>query len=136
MTKTEISFFNAAKAVSELSNHKYRVGAVVVKSHKIVSSGCNSSTRTDIIQAKLDRQRYGCECPGKLHAESDALIPFIKRKIDLSGASIYIYRQLKDGSYAMARPCPSCMKLIKMCQIKRIYYTTYGGYAKEEIDIV
>lgn len=133
MTKTHRAMFRVARSVSQLSDHRVRVGAVVVKQHRIISSGCNSSTRTDIIQAKLDGKRYGCDCAGKLHAESAALIPFIKRKMDLSGAVIYVYRERRDGTIANARPCPSCMSLIKQAGIKKIYYTTNDGYAVEEI---
>lgn len=134
MTKTQMAFFRAAKAVSELSDHPVHVGAVVVNKHRIISSGCNSSTKCHKIQALLDRERFGCDCPGKKHAETAALLPLIKDDIDLSKASIYVYREHKDKSLAIAKPCSSCQKLIKQCGIKRIYYTIENGYAREDYE--
>lgn len=131
MTKKEIKYFNIAKSVSELSDHRYKLGAIVIYKHRIISSGYNSSTNTDALQAKLDMHKYHCDCVGKLHAESAALLYYVKRHIDLSGAEIYVYRQKADGTKGMARPCSSCMKLIKQCGIKKIHYTTDDGFVKE-----
>jgi deoxycytidylate deaminase len=133
MTRTEISYFNAAKAMSELSDHKqYKLGCVVVDRHKIISSGRNSHSRTHSIQAQIDTRRFGCTCPGYKHAEVDALIPLIRRGVDLSKASIYVYRQHKDGRLAMAKPCCGCEQLIKECKIKKIYYSIENGFAQEK----
>ena len=132
ITKTERSFFKAAKAVSELSDHpRHKLGCVVVLGHRIVSSGKNSNTKCHALQAKLDKEVLGCECPGLLHSEVDALRPLINNKVDLSRASVYVYRQHKNGTLGLARPCPRCMKLIKQCGIKKVYYTTEGGFANE-----
>ena len=135
LSKTERAYFNAAKAVSSLSDHRVHVGAVVVHQHRIISSDCNSSTRTDAIQAKLDQAHFGCYCEGKIHAESACLIPYIKRNINLSGGTIYVYREHKNGSIAMARPCERCMSLIKKAGIKKVYYSTESGFAKEYIEL-
>ena len=133
MTKTEKAYFRIAKNISELSNHKQKLGAVVVNKHRVISTGYNSHTKCHSLQAKLDKERFGQDTPGRVHAETSALLPFIQGGIDLSGASIYVHRSHKDGSCGMARPCASCIKLIKQCGIKKIYYTTDDGYAKEYI---
>lgn len=133
ISKRKEILLKVAANVATLSNFKYKLGAVLCKQHKIISSGCNSDTVTDPIQSRLDTERHGCYCPGKLHAETSTLLPFIKKRIDISGSELYIARVTKAGSYGMARPCPSCMKLIKQCGIKKIYYTTNEGYAEEYI---
>ncbi len=135
ITKSERAYFRAAKAMSKLSDHQaHHLGCVVVNKHKIISSGCNSSVKCNSIQAKLDMDRYGIFCPGKVHAECAALVPLIKNRVNLKNAEIYVYREHKDGSTAMARPCPSCMKLIKSCGIRYINYTTEDGFASEVIN--
>lgn len=133
MTKKDRSLFRVASNIADMSNHRYKLGAVVYYKHRIISSGCNSSTNTDRIQAILDKQKYGCECCGKLHAESAALIPLIKRHIQIKGAEIYVVRKKHQNTYGMARPCSSCMKLIKECGISKIHYTTDDGYSTEEL---
>lgn len=133
LTKSHKSYFKAAKAISELSDHKQKVGCVVVMGHKIISSGHNSKIKCHAVQARIDKERFGCECAGRIHAEIDALLPLVKNRVDLTRASIYVYRQFKDGILALARPCEGCMSLIKQCGIKDIYYTNNGGYSHEEI---
>jgi len=134
ITKKQEAYFHAAKAMSQLSDYsQHRLGCVVVNKHKIISSGYNSHTRCHRVQAELDAKKFGTYCPGRLHAEADALIPLIKSGIDLSKATIYVYREHKDGTTAMARPCSSCQELIKKCGIKKVFYTTELGYAKEYI---
>lgn len=131
LSKKEQSFFNAAKAVSELSDHRVKLGCVIVSKHRIVSSGFNSNSKCHPVQAQLDSQHFGCSCIGKLHAETTALLPLLRQKVDLSKATLYVYRSHRDRSLAMARPCPRCMQLIRKAKISKIRYTTEDGYATE-----
>ena len=131
--KTNKAYFRAAKAVSELSDYpRHKLGCVVVKGHRIISSACNSRSKCHPIQAKLDTEKYGVECPGKCHAEISALLPLIRDKVDLRNASIYIFREHKDGTLAMAKPCSSCQKMIRQMKIRKCFYTIENGYAVEK----
>lgn len=133
MNKKDYNLFNLAKSIANTSDHHFKVGAVLTYKHKPLRFASNSATKCDPIQAKLDFEKYGSYCEGKLHAESAVLIPYIKRRIDISGAEIYIYRCMRNGKSGLARPCSSCMKLIKMCKIKKIHYSTYDGFATETL---
>lgn len=135
MTKSERAYFNAARAVSELSDHRCKIGAIVVLKHRIVSSACNSDCKTHPLQKRYNRYRFAEDTPHKCHAELLALLPLIKNGVDLSNASIYTYRQHRDGSLACARPCPSCMELIKDVGITRLFYTTEDGFAREDLKL-
>lgn len=135
MTKRELAYFGAAKEVSKLSDHKHKIGAVVVLKHRIISSDCNSDRKTHPLQKRYNRYRFSEDTPHKCHAELLALIPLIKDGVDLSNASVFTYRQHKDGSLACARPCKSCMQLIKDCGIKKIFYSTEDGFAREELQL-
>lgn len=133
LSKTERAYFKAAEAISELSNYPvHKLGAVVVSKHHIVGSGCNSRTKCHPLQAKLDTEKYGVECPGYVHAEIAALLPLIRDKINLNGAAIYIFRKHQDGTLAMAKPCSNCQKIIKQLGIKKICYTVEGSYKVEK----
>ena len=134
ITKSERAFFRIAKNMSDLSDHKHKIGAAVVIKHRIVSTGVNSNTKCNAHQARLDMDMFGGLHFGKIHAETDALLPLIKNNIDLSDAAIFVYREHKNSNPAMARPCERCMKLIKSCGIKTIYYTTDDGVAIEKIN--
>ncbi len=132
MTKRERAHFGAAKAVSELSDHRVHVGAVVTMGSRIISSGCNSQHRCHALQVKLDKEMFGCESHGPLHAEVDALLPLIRKGVDLSNAALYVYREHKNGVLACARPCARCEKLIRSTGLKRIFYTVENGIAEEK----
>ena len=131
LSKRDRAYFRSAQAVSELSDFRLHVGCVVVDKHRIISSGFNRE-KGHPMQAQMDRATFNCiDCLGKQHAEFSALLPLIKQKVNLSGATIYTYREKKDGTLGMARPCSRCMSLIKSCGIKRIKYTTDDGFASE-----
>lgn len=133
--KSERAYMGAAKSVSLLSDHpRAKLGAVLVSGHRIIASGCNSNVKTYPIQAKLDKDYFGEDCLGKRHAETDVLLPFVRRHVNLSSATLYVYRELKNGDIAMARPCPRCMRLIRMCGIRDIVYSTSDGVARERIE--
>lgn len=135
MTRKQKSFFEAAEAMSKTSEFpRVHIGCVVTNgNHRIISSGVNS-TKTHPIQKKYNKERFDEDTTHSLHAELDALLPLLKEDIDFSKVEVYTYRELYDGTMAMSRPCPSCMKLIKDLGIRNIYYTTQDGYAHEEIE--
>lgn len=133
-SKKDRSYFKAAAAVSDMSDYpQHRIGCVVVDKHHIIGSGCNSRTKCHPIQAEIDTKRYGCQCRGAVHAETAALIPLIARRYDLSNASIYLYRQHKNGVEAISRPCSGCRSLLSACGISNIFYTTESGYCHERL---
>lgn len=135
MTRKQKSFFEAAKAMSEMSDFpRAHIGCVVTDgSHRIISSNCNS-TKTHPLQKKYNKERFSEDTTHSLHAEVSALLPLIKDNIDFSKIEVYTYRTLASGKPAIARPCPSCMKLIKELGIRKIHYTTNDGYASEYIN--
>lgn len=134
LSRTERSFFKAAQSMSYLSDHRCRIGCIIVDKHRIISSGYNSNTKCHPVQAEIDTRHFNCYCTGKIHAETRALIPFLRNKQDLSRATVYTYRELKDGTLAMARPCPRCISLIKSLGISKIKYTTDKGFAVEFLE--
>lgn len=131
VTKSELSYFRLAKNVMMTSNHpQYKLGAVIVHKHQVISTGTNNFYKSHPKQVELNKKRFDAECKGSIHAEVAALLPLINR-VDLSRATIYVYREHVDGTLAMARPCKGCMSILRECGIKKIYYTTDKGFAKE-----
>lgn len=136
-SRVQRGFFRAADAVASLSDHRQaKLGCVLVDKHRIISSGHNSSTRCSPLQKKMDTERFGYSDlhRGPVHAETACLLPLIKQRADLSRSELYIVRRHKDGSLALSRPCPGCMSLLRASGIRRVYYSTEGGYAYERID--
>lgn len=134
LSKTHRAFFEAARAVSQLSDFpRVKIGAVAVYKHHVISSGCNSS-KTSPLQKKYNVYRFSGDYPHSLHAEVSCLKPLVGRKdIDFRYVDLYIFREGKNAELALSRPCNSCMQLITDLGIRNIYYTNNGGFSHEEI---
>ena len=119
MKRSDRVFFNMARQVSFLSDyHGPHMGCVCVDGHRVVTSGHNAM-KTNPMQHRYNRFRdFDPKYPARVHAE----------------VTLYVYREHKDGSPAMARPCKSCMALIKNLGIKKVFYTTDDGFAEEKIE--
>lgn len=129
------TFFKHARNMSLMSNfHKCHMGCVVVYKNKVIGTGFNSS-KTHPVQKEYNKLRFNCEqSPHTLHSEIHALYPLMNDKsIEWKKVHVYVYREHKDGVRAMARPCKSCMQLIKDLGIRYVHYTTEDGFATEEI---
>ena len=122
-------YFEIAKQISYLSEfNRVKIGAVIVKKKDIIAVSCNLK-KTHPIQAELNKYRediHRKKC-SYLHAEMAAIL---KSKIDLNGASIYIFREDRNGNLGLCKPCPACMEMIKSKNIKNVYYTSKEGYKK------
>lgn len=137
MTKKELRYFEIARSVSKLSNFKTtskHIGCIVVCDNRVISSGCNSN-KTSPLQKKYNKFRFDCDTtPHTLHAETDALKPLVDRQdIDFKNVKLYIYRERANGDKGLAKPCESCMALIRNLGIREIHYTSDDGYCFEEL---
>jgi len=116
-----IKFFDLAKKVSKLSNHHhYKIGSVIVRGSKIVSVGTNN----------LKTHPRSSHPFHSLHSEMAAVL---LAKQDLYGCEIYVYREIKSGVAALARPCIYCYPFLKEAGIKEIHYSINGSYKTEKI---
>ena len=131
-SKRDLAIFRSAESIAKLSDHRCQIGCVVVNQHKIISSGCNTHSKTHKFQALLDKKQFDDDtCNGYLHAEINALLPLIKNNVNLSRAIIYTFRRDKNNDLCLSRPCSRCMSVIKSLGIKKLKYTTEYGYASE-----
>ena len=135
ITSKDMQYFSQARNIAELSTfNRVHVGCVIVYHNKVISTGCNRD-RTDPLQRKYNRARNIPEwSPHKVHAEVDAIKHVLNLDINWKNAAIYIYRIRRDQPFGMARPCKSCMELIKDLGIRHIYYTSDDGYVYERIE--
>lgn len=128
--------FKIAREVSKLAdyNGNAKLGCIAVYKGAVLAKGFNSD-KTHTAQEIWNCKRYkNCGnryLPSRVHAELSALQKIKYLDIDFSKVHIYVYRELKSGEIAMARPCASCQAYIKAMGIKHIHYTTECGYAAE-----
>lgn len=134
----DISYFNISKEVSKMSSYrKAHVGCIAVLNHRIISSGTNNY-KSEPIQQELNKIRFIDDnralCIHSAHAEVRCLKPLLSENIRMRNIKLYVYRELKSGIPALARPCASCMKLIRDCGIRYIYYTGDNEYYREDME--
>ena len=121
--------FQKAKAASTLSDFPtHKLGAVMMLGNKVLAVGYNI-TKTHPVQKKYNLERGydpNVKNNGQIHAEMMCLINTKYLDVDWSKVSLYIYREHKDHTTAMAKPCPACEKAIQERGINQVYYTTEG----------
>ena len=92
-----------------------------------------NTNKTHPLQMKYNRYRkkvYPGEFTQKLHAEMSCIMQIKDMDIDFGKVELYVYRENTFG-LAMSRPCGARMKAIDDLGIKKIHYTTNGGFADE-----
>lgn len=105
---------------AERSDYRFRIGAVVFKGSRIMSSGHNGirSSRIHPLHKNYNNS---------LHAEQDAILN-IKDWSTLKGCSILVIKISKSkGIMSMAKPCDMCQSLLRHVGIKTMYYSNELG---------
>ena len=110
----------AVKISSNANCIKGKVGAILVKDNKIIAEGVNSvpngitpCTEETCIRKKLNlKSGENQELCFVVHAEQNALLDALDRKIDVKGSTLYVTKQ----------PCIICAKMLINAGIKKIIY--------------
>lgn len=117
----KLKYFEIAKKMSYKADYCHKIGAVVVYKNRPIGFGFNQPFKTN---TKSNNPFH------TTHAELSAIL----NAGDCRGASIYIYREVKDGTKANSKPCKFCQQLIKQAGIKKVYYTDNDQY-KEWLNV-
>jgi deoxycytidylate deaminase len=110
-------FFDLAKKMSlHSTHHQFRIGCAIVRGNQIVSLGFN----------KIKTHPKAKTPYRQLHAEITAILAADKR--DLRGCEVYTFREHKDGTLAIAKPCVHCQMALAEVGIGKAHFTTDGGH--------
>lgn len=121
-------YLKRAREASLISDHpQHKLGAVIMQKNKVIAAGFNYLHKTHPAIRTIGKNE-----DKTLHAEMVCILK-IKNKDILRGATIAVYRQKKNGSFGMSRPCPVCYKFLRYYGIKKVIYTTDSGGIEEEI---
>lgn len=107
----------ASKQSSKATGVKHKLGAVIVKGGRVLSTGHNEIRFSKYIRFST------------VHAEESAILKLLSRRAQssLMGADLYVSRTTPGGRSGLARPCSRCMELIKAVGIRQVHYTTDNG---------
>lgn len=103
----------ADKQTSKSDHKQHKLGAVIVKGNRILSTGHNQM------------RPYGKRKTTTLHAEEAAIKKLLDRRDlgSLIGSDLYVTRRTRGGAIGNACPCSRCMDLIKSVGIRNIVYS-------------
>lgn len=109
-----MSFRIASKEAVKSPHKQHKLGAVIVKGSRILSTGYNQLRPSRELRTET------------LHAEAAAVLKLLKegRLSTLSGAEMYVTRFTRGGRVGLARPCQACRELLQSVGISRVHYTT------------
>lgn len=120
MAKQE-EFLNLAKKASKRSDHRsHKIGCVIAKRNRIVGIGFN----------RMKTHPKSPHSHKNIHAEFMAVI---NAGFEVKGATAYVFRQQKNGTWAISRPCEYCWKFLLDHGIKEVVYSFEGSFKKESI---
>jgi len=100
-----------------------RICAAVVYKNEIIVVGFNKR-KTHPLMLKFSKNKSRIF----LHAETDAIKTAIKylKENEMKKSSLYVCRVLKNGAWAISKPCEGCMNMIENFEINRIVYSCNG----------
>jgi len=137
--KKELKYLASALTLAHSSTYgvkNIKIGALVVDKRGNQYIGRNSS-KSDPMQYFYNKKRFDGEIFDSvghaLHAEMAAIKNAINRRVDLTGAAIYIARVGSNTQYGMCRPCAACLAAVIAVGITDIFYTTEQGIAHERV---
>jgi len=105
-------------AAQETEELEFRVGAAAFRSGKMIATGFNCS-KTDPKATNFTR---------RIHAE---LALFLNADRSLDGTTVLVLRLNRRGTLSLARPCDSCLPLLRAANVKRILYSDTDQYIKD-----
>lgn len=113
-----INHYLLAHRQAEKSVSRFRLGAVLARKSRVISTGYNDMGKTHTLMQKYARNMAFTL---GLHAEVDACIGV--PKAELLGADLYVVRILRNGKVAIAKPCKVCQRFIADVGIRSVYYS-------------
>jgi dCMP deaminase len=117
MTKWDDYYMDIAGRTAELSSCKRKkVGAILVKEHRIISTGYNGTLPGE---DNCCEGENGLTKDDVLHAEENVLLKMASSNESSEGSTMYI----------TCAPCIKCSRMLIQAGVKKIFYSEiYGGH--------
>lgn len=124
-----IGIINRAIAEANKSTYNVRLGCVIFKGSRIISSAHNSIRCCSSINKRYRKWE------NSLHAEQAAILK-AGNWDNLKGCSLLVLKvSKKEKLLSNAKPCKFCMATIKFVGIKNVYYSNENGEIVMEKEI-
>jgi tRNA(Arg) A34 adenosine deaminase TadA len=118
LTRAERAHLRRALAVASTSTERQRHGAVVAVGKRVLAVAVNSARNHPMVCTHPKTQ-------AAWHAEVAALRQL--RGADLSNATLFVARLMRDGTAGNSKPCLRCQGAVDVAGVGRVVWTTEGG---------
>lgn len=118
ISNKDVSFIASASKIAATSDNRFRVGALVVKSGRVMGGSPNITRRSP----RTPPNRFST------HAE----IAAIAVSSDCQKSTLYIARLNNSDQYSISRPCAWCMQKIIEHGVSRVVFTLDYNYSFED----
>ena len=118
------NFLQLAIDTAKSSPSRKKIGAVLLKKNKVVTTATNLDRKTHPFQARLAKQ-VGLDPKIYLHAEIASLI---KCKEDADTIVVARIGGHSQNELRNSKPCPICQTALELANIKRVIYSTDDGF--------
>lgn len=115
LSKSEKAFLSTARYFAGKSTSRQKHGAVIVKSGRVLGTGCNKDTNDPMIVSP-EHIKSHCSRHAEIEAIRDA-------SWNVRGAVLYVARVNRYGQDRNSKPCIRCEVVIKEMKIKKVIYT-------------
>lgn len=102
----------ASVAASRATCPRKRVGAVIVRDRRVLSTGYNGSIAGQPHCTEIGCMMVDNHCERTIHSEANAIVQAARNGVNIDGGTIYV----------TASPCFNCFKLIAGAGLKRIVF--------------
>ena len=114
-------FLSVAKRISERStHHTHKMGCVIARKGHILGVGFNTNKTHP-----KSPHRYK-----SIHAEFMAAL---NAGYEIKDATVYVFREHKNGHWSMAKPCQDCWKFLMECGVKDVVYSFEGSFMQVKL---
>lgn len=119
---------HAIKLSQRSTLERAQIGAVLVKSGRVLAKGYNKINR---YQGTIKSGHWKTS----LHAEMACLLNLMKlgNIEDAQGATMFVARHRRNGSTGLAYPCKDCFEIIRSFGIKKVVFTIDEGVSEIRI---
>jgi deoxycytidylate deaminase len=105
-----------ALKTAKTSDERFKVGAVAVAGGRVIGTTCNKGRNHPTILEDDDIKTQAAICAER------RLLAILGNKV--KGATIYVARVKKDGSFGLSKPCERCKKALNDAGIKKVVYSS------------
>lgn len=117
-----MKYYNLLKKLSLRSNHhSHQMSCIIIRGNKVIGRGFNMLKTHPHSPHKNFKQ---------IHAEFAAVL---NAGYDVKGATVIIFREKKDGTLAVSKPCTSCHQFLIEQGVEEIVYTFENSFKMEKI---